>query len=140
MDDKIRTRIEKLIGMLTSDFEGERATASAMLTKMAKEAKQTLPEFLAAFAGKTGGSAGAKPSGSSRRPIWDDEVDYAPPQGDDLAALRYVQQYPGVFSDWEVDFAGSVLQWHKTSATLSERQEVSYQKLKKKVEFVSRKR
>jgi hypothetical protein len=41
-----RERLAKLLGMLGSDFDGERATAAAMIAKMAKEAKMGVAEFV----------------------------------------------------------------------------------------------
>lgn len=41
-----RERLAKLLGMLGSDYDGERATAAAMIAKMAKEAKMGVAEFV----------------------------------------------------------------------------------------------
>lgn len=45
MDDVDRERILKLIGMLTSDFAGERATAADFISKIAARYRVTLPEL-----------------------------------------------------------------------------------------------
>lgn len=41
-----RERLAKLLGMLGSEFDGERANAAAMIAKMAKEAKMGVAEFV----------------------------------------------------------------------------------------------
>lgn len=41
-----RERLAKLLGMLGSDFDGERANAAAMIAKMAKDAKKTVAELV----------------------------------------------------------------------------------------------
>ena len=74
-DPALANRIDKLIGMLTSDFDGERANASAMLARMAKEAKMTMPEFLQAHAARGGPPPGNTGGRHSYAP---------PPPADDL--------------------------------------------------------
>jgi|ERR1035437_4351803 hypothetical protein len=53
MTDEDRTRIIKLLGMLTSDFDGERANAAAFLTKIATRYKLTIPQLCELATSKT---------------------------------------------------------------------------------------
>ena len=41
-----RSRLEKLVGMLGSDYDGERANAAALIAKIAKEEKKSMVELL----------------------------------------------------------------------------------------------
>jgi hypothetical protein len=45
IEDADRTRVVKLLGMLTSDFDGERANAGAFLSKIAARYKLTIPQL-----------------------------------------------------------------------------------------------
>jgi hypothetical protein len=47
LDLSEKTRLEKLLGMLGSSFDGERATAAAMIQRMAESKKITINELIA---------------------------------------------------------------------------------------------
>ena len=53
IEDADRTRVIKLLGMLTSDFDGERANAAAFLTKVATRYKLTIPQLCELATSKT---------------------------------------------------------------------------------------
>lgn len=46
MDPSTRSRLEKLLGMLGSTFDGERANAARMIAAMAEKANVTIPELV----------------------------------------------------------------------------------------------
>lgn len=46
MQDKDRSRLEKLLNMLGSDFDNERANAGSMIKKMADAANQSVAEYV----------------------------------------------------------------------------------------------
>jgi hypothetical protein len=45
IEDADRARVVKLLGMLTSEFDGERANAGAFLSKIALRYKLTIPQL-----------------------------------------------------------------------------------------------
>jgi hypothetical protein len=51
IDGADRERVVKLLGMLTSDFDGERANASALISKLASKYKVTIPQLCALATG-----------------------------------------------------------------------------------------
>ena len=101
-----RDRLIKLLGMLSSDFENERATAAAMITRMAREKKLTIPEL-------TIGSA--RPTA---KPKWPDGI---------LAGLAFALRYD--LNHWEAKFASDVSSRYAHDESLSVRQRSSALKI-----------
>jgi hypothetical protein len=103
MDQADKNRITKLIGMLGSAFDGERANAAAMLGKMAESRKQTINELIAEALGTTAASPPPPPPPRQK----------PQPKPDDLLKmLRVIASNPAlaaqVLTDWEINFARDV--------------------------------
>lgn len=56
----MRDRLEKFLGMLGSDFDGERANAAGFIAKMARERKQTIVELMESTFGRIDYKAAAE--------------------------------------------------------------------------------
>jgi len=120
MDISDRNRVIKLIGMLGSAFDGERANAAGMLSKMAEARKMTLNELIeTAYAGT---STRPPPPPPEPEPTFTD-VD----QADDL--LRMLQRIADrpdiaarVLTAWEINFSTDVAGRYDRDYELSEKQ------------------
>lgn len=95
-----RTRLQKLVGMLASDFDGERANAARMITRFASERKVTIVELLM--------------GDPVTKPRW--------PKGI-LDGLSFSLRFCEVLNEWEERFARDVPQRYADDDDLSERQE-----------------
>jgi hypothetical protein len=113
-------RRDKLLGMLTSDFDGERATAAAMLAKLASSYQMTIPEFCQA------GSAAPQPKNKS----------YTPPDNDCemLNMLRKViDHHLNLVTPWEEEFLTNVTSRYFCDQDLSEKQQRVAMRILRKV-------
>jgi hypothetical protein len=100
-------RRDKLLGMLSSEFDGERATASSMLAKMAASYKMTIPELCQA---STKPSPGPKPEATG-------------PDNEMLMMLRKVIDYHlDLVTQWEEEFLESVTDRYFHDDDLSDKQ------------------
>jgi hypothetical protein len=112
-----RSRVEKLVAMLASSFNGERATAAGFLGKMVSDRNLTIGELL--------GLAQAPPvfeppppsSPHSSSRLWAEDVDLL----DHLAAAV---NFASVLSPWECEFSSDVSRKFTRASQLSERQRV----------------
>lgn len=101
-----RTRVVKLLGMLTSDFDGERANAASFLTKIAARYKMTIPQLC--------GASVAEAASRPTRRSFDCTL---------LDALREARSYPSL-SPWERNFASDVSTRYVADDSLSDKQRV----------------
>lgn len=122
------TRLEKLLGMLGSDFDGERANAALMISNMAKAAGKTIAEFVI---------QGGEPQIVYREKIVYRETPVyrytpdPPDMGDErfyeaggtlLESLRNALQHAIRLSQWEVDFATDMAHRYYSDDQLTKRQ------------------
>src|SRR4051812_3789528 len=123
-DDDLKRR-DKLLGMLSSDFDGERATASGMLAKMAASYKLTIPELCQAQSG------GARPQQQQARPKPQPKPQPQPQaqpsgSGDDDEMLMHLRQalnnHLDLVTSWEEEFLESVTQKYVRDDALSDKQ------------------
>lgn len=107
-------KIEKLIGMLASDFDGERAVAAKKIAEIAKAEKKTVTELFASIYGRT---------------VYQDRVVYRdpPPKSDGTNLLdRLVSMIENdellvhLLTDWERNFLSDIV--HRAPSFLSEKQ------------------
>ena len=124
MDVADKARVIKLLGMLGSAFDGERANATNILQRMAEARKMTLTELIAQAYGSASSAPPPPPP-----PDFED-VDKA----DDL--LRMLQQIADkrdiaarVLTPWEINFATDVAGRYSHDYDLSEKQLVVVQKI-----------
>jgi hypothetical protein len=130
LDAQDKTRLEKLLGMLSSTFDGERATAAAMIARMAQNRKQTINELIAeAMAPKIAPHQAPPPPPNYTGPDFTDISD------NHLMALR---QLVGLLpqarflTPWEVQFVTDVASRYEHDYELSEKQLVIVQKILRK--------
>lgn len=133
MDVSEKARLEKLLGMLGSSFDGERANAARMIANMAEKKKLTITELIY-------GAPSARP-----------RAEYAPrqkaagtPGGKSntktmLQALADVaansDEFEFVLTEWECQFANDVSSRYSYDYELSEKQIVIVEKIIRKVEL-----
>lgn len=106
MNELDRARLEKLLGMLGSDFEGERANAGLMIAKMAARLKLTIPEMCV-----------APVSRAPRRRRERIKVRVLLDRLKEIAEIDFM--YVGA---WELEFAQDVSQKYDEDDELSEKQ------------------
>jgi hypothetical protein len=126
MDIADRNRILKLIGMLGSAFDGERANAAGMLSKMAEARKMTLNELIEAAHGAPSQARSTPPPPphpSEPPPETFTDIDEA---DDLLRMLRRIPERPDiaarVLTSWEINFATDVSARYDRDYELSEKQ------------------
>jgi hypothetical protein len=130
METAEKARLEKLLGMLGSSFDGERANAARMIAAMAEAKKLTINELIAL----------AHTSASSHQhhappPPQDDFTDVD--KADDLLRmLKKIADKPAlaarVLTDWEIQFATDVSARYAHDYELSEKQLVVTEKILRK--------
>jgi hypothetical protein len=119
METSERTRLEKLLGMLGSSFDGERANAARMIAAMAEAKKITINELIAMAHLPASAQQQTKP------PPQDDftDVDKA---DDFLRMLKRIAKEPAlaarVLTAWEIQFATDVSARYERDYELSEKQ------------------
>ena len=126
METSDRTRLEKLLGMLGSSFDGERANAARMIAAMAEAKKITINELIALAHLPASGQQQTKPSPQ------DDFTDID--QADDLLRmLKKITEKPAiaarVLTAWEIQFATDVSARYERDYQLSEKQLVVTEKI-----------
>jgi hypothetical protein len=127
MDISEKNRLIKLIGMLGSAFDGERANAAAMMSKMAEAKKLTLNELIAlAYEAEVPPRRRAyqpppPPPEPDPEPFGD--VDQA---NDLLRMLQRIADRPDiaeqVLTSWEIQFSTDVAGRYERDYELSEKQ------------------
>jgi len=135
MDAKERERVIKLIGMLGSAFDGERANAAGMLASIAEKNRMTINELMA-LAYAVPGKPGAAPPPPPPEPDFTD-ID----QADDLLRmLRRIADRPDmaerVLTMWEINFSTDVSARYSADYELSEKQLVIVEKILRKASRV----
>ena len=123
MDISEKNRLLKLIGMLGSAFDGERANAAAMMSKMAEAKKLTLNELIA-LAYEPPSSAQFRPKPPPPEPEPDfTNIDEA---NDLLKMLQRIADRPDiaarVLTPWEINFAIDVSARYAADYELSPKQ------------------
>ena len=132
-EDDLKRR-DKLLGMLSSNFDGERATASGMLAKMAAGYKMTIPELCQAGArpqphpnSRPNPQPGPKPQPKSQ----------PNGSGDDDELLNHLRQviasHLDLVTEWEEEFLESVTQKYVRDDALSEKQKTIAMRILTKV-------
>ena len=130
MDTSERTRLEKLLGMLGSSFDGERANAARMIAAMAEAKKVTINELIAMAHLPASSQQQTKPP-----PPQDDFTNVD--QADDLLRmLKRIADKPAraarVLTAWEIQFATDVSARYMHDYELSEKQLVVTEKILQK--------
>jgi hypothetical protein len=126
MDITEKNRLLKLIGMLGSAFDGERANAAAMMSKMAEAKKLTLNELIALAY-----EPGVAQSHNKQRPTPPPEPDPEPfkdvnQANDLLKMLQRIADRPDiaerVLTAWEIQFSTDVAGRYERDYELSDKQ------------------
>jgi hypothetical protein len=134
MDIADKTRLSKLLGMLGSSFDGERANAAGMIQKMAEQYKMTITELIAIAHGSTQKTQQQKPPPPPPRPerkprpsgIFRSDLLYK--LGDLLS-----DDWNG-FTDWEEQFASDITEKYSRDYELSEKQLAVVERILSKAE------
>jgi hypothetical protein len=125
MDVSEKNRIIKLIGMLGSAFDGERANAAAMLSKMAEARKMTLNELIEA-AHSSGGSSSKPPPPPPPPPPPEPDFTDIDKENDLLKMLARIADRPDiaarVLTQWEINFSTDVSGRYSADYELSPKQ------------------
>ncbi|HEX6825418.1 MAG TPA: hypothetical protein VF077_03795 [Nitrospiraceae bacterium] len=114
----------KLVGMLGSSFDGERANAARMLENLARSQKLTIGELLAqVYSNSKPSSSPPPPPPSSPRYRY---YDFDDDEGDDLGfdiinGMRDAVGNP-YLTPWEVGFVDNLARNYRNDYELSERQ------------------
>lgn len=137
MDPSEKSRLEKLLGMLGSSFDGERATAAALIQRMAEAKKLTINELIA---------KAHMPAGNQRQhsppPPPPPEPDFTDiDKADDLLKmLCRIAEKPDiaarVLTPWEINFSTDVSARYSHDYDLSEKQLVIVEKILRKASRV----
>ena len=109
-----RDLLIKLLGMLGSSFEGERANAAAMVDKLMREHKLTWDQLLNGVSYQQQQGPPSRPSGRA------DGKDDTP---EGWAAMHsYACEHDGDLTEWELDFLESIGEWLLDKRELSDKQ------------------
>jgi hypothetical protein len=138
MEKSERTRLEKLLGMLGSSFDGERANAARMIAAIAEAKKITINELIAMAHQPAAGSRQQR--AKSPRPEPDDDFNGVDKPDDLLRMLKRIVDKPALaaraFTAWEVQFATDVRARYAHDYELSEKQLVITEKILRKASRV----
>lgn len=128
-----KTRLEKLLGMLGSAFDGERANAARMIAAMAEKKKLTIPELIY-------GTASVRPQPPRPQPARESPAASSKPNSrtmlqalTDIAANS--DEFEFVLTEWECQFANDVSSRYAYDYELSEKQIVIVEKIIRKVDL-----
>lgn len=130
METSERTRLEKLLGMLGSSFDGERANAARMIAVMAEAKKITINELIA--------MAHLPASGQQQTKLPPPQEDFTDVNKVDdlLRMLKRIADEPAraarVLTAWEIQFATDVSARYMHDYELSEKQLVVTEKILQK--------
>jgi hypothetical protein len=136
MEKSERIRLEKLLGMLGSSFDGERANAARMIAAMAEGRKITINELIAmAHQGVSSGSQQQKPP-PPPSPEPEQEFSDVDKAHDLLRTLKRIANNQAlaarVLTTWEVKFATDVSARYAHDYELSGKQLVITEKILRK--------
>ena len=140
MEISEKTRLEKLLGMLASSFDGERANAARMIAAMAEAKELTINELIAmAHQGASSGSQQQKPP-PPPPPEPEEEFSDVDKADDLLRMLKKIADKPAlaarVLTPWEIQFATDVSGRYTHDYELSEKQLVVTEKILRKASRV----
>jgi hypothetical protein len=107
-----RKRLARLCGMLGSDYEGERANAAALATKLIREQRLTWELVIA-----------GPPATDARNESRTNQNSRGESGPSDLAKVQAALAHPEDLSEWEVEFLASILLQLRRHRRLSPRQE-----------------
>lgn len=134
MDLSEKTRLEKLLGMLGSSFDGERANAARMISSMAEKKNLTITELIY-------GAPSVRPQPSYREPPKRKPA----PTNDKPKSRTLLQSLSDIAStsdefeftltEWECQFADDVSKRYSYDYELSEKQIVIAEKIIRKAEI-----
>jgi hypothetical protein len=134
MEAKERERVIKLIGMLGSAFDGERANAAGMLSSIAEKHRMTINELME-LAYAVPGKPGTVPPPPPEPDFTD--IDQA---NDLLKMLGRIAERPDmasrVLTTWEINFSTDVSGRYSADYELSEKQLVIVEKILRKASRV----
>lgn len=137
MDLSEKVRLEKLLGMLGSSFDGERANAARMIANMAEKKKLTITELIY-------GSSSARPHTAAPQPQRpkspkSNSSGDKPNSKTMLQALADIasnsDEFEFVLTEWECQFANDVSSRYSYDYELSEKQIFIVEKIIRKVEL-----
>jgi hypothetical protein len=119
-----KNRLEKLLGMLGSSFDGERANAARMIQALAEKNKMTINEMVAKV------MVGAAPPPPPKGPAWTDvgqphtrrHTAAGAALGNDLLFGLEAALESNALTDWERSFAEDVSARYERDYELSEKQ------------------
>jgi len=141
MDEADKKLAAKIVGLLTSDHDGERAAAGAKLTEIAKRNKMSLAELMAAVYGRHTYTSQPPPR-NDPPPRQSYSYKPKPPPTEKMAKLQKISDRQDmasrVLSSWELDFALDVAGRYDNDGELSEKQTAIVDKILRKVERVFR--
>jgi hypothetical protein len=130
METSERTRLEKLLGMLGSSFDGERANAARMTAAMAEAKRITITELIAMAHLPASGQQQTKP------PSPQDDFADVDKADDLLRMLKRIAEKPALaargLTAWEIQFATDVSARYERDYELSEKQLVVTEKILRK--------
>ena len=126
-----KARVSKLVGMLASDYEGERANAAAMLTKMAKSAGVSLDELFQQAYGTSPSSLHSMPGMAYPKPT--EPTQRQPARRTAEPRKTGVKRWSNAekveflvklnnLTAWERDFIESISERHEDGSQLTARQ------------------
>jgi hypothetical protein len=128
METAERVRLEKLLGMLGSSFDGERANAARMIAAMAEAKKLSINELIAL--------AHAPDQQHQTPPPPQDDFTDVDKADDLLRMLKKITDKPAlaarVLTPWEIQFATDVSGRYAHDYELSEKQLVVTEKILRK--------
>jgi hypothetical protein len=120
-----KSRLEKLLGMLGSSFDGERANAARMIAAMAEKKKLTIVDLVY-------GVSSARPQPQPKRPARETNKSRTMLQAlADIVATQ--EQFEFILTEWECQFAEDVSSRYAYDYELSEKQIVIVEKILRKV-------
>jgi hypothetical protein len=132
METAEKTRLEKLLGMLGSSFDGERANAARMIATMAEAKKVSINELIA-MAYQEASSAHQK---QTKPPPPQDDFTDVDKADDLLRMLKKIADQPAlagrVLTPWEIQFATDVSSRFVHDYDLSEKQLAVTEKILRK--------
>jgi hypothetical protein len=125
-----KTKLEKLLGMLGSSFDGERANAARMIAAMAEKKRLTIIELIYGSAPARAASRRATKTWKPRDDLHDTILQRLRDiTSGDMSDLEFV------LTQWECDFATDVVKRYSFDYELTEKQIVVAEKIVRKVEL-----
>ena len=133
MDLSEKTRLEKLLGMLGSSFDGERANAARMISAMAEKKNLTITELIYG-ASNVRPQASYKPKPRPTQTTTDKTKSRTLLQSlSDIASTS--DEFEFTLTEWECQFADDVSKRYSYDYELSEKQIVIAEKIIRKAEI-----